>query len=95
MTTAALPRPVVASPWTRLSASVSSACSAGPIGEKNRYAQIMLVLFPLAIFRFWQEKNRWLKLAAGVVMVCILSGVILTVSRGAFLGLVVVLALMG
>lgn len=68
--------------------------SAGPIGEKNRYAQMMLVLFPLAIFRFWQEKNKWLKLAAVVAMVCILGGVILSVSRGAFLGLVVVLVLL-
>ncbi len=37
---------------------------AGPIGEKNRYAQIMLMLVPLALFQGWSERRRILKLAA-------------------------------
>ena len=37
---------------------------AGPIGEKNRYAQIMLMLVPLAVLQFSAERSRWLKVAA-------------------------------
>lgn len=39
---------------------------AGPIGEKNRYAQVLLAVFPLALFRIWGEKSLWLKALAGV-----------------------------
>ena len=37
---------------------------AGPIGEKNRYAQIMLMLVPLALFQAWSERSRILRIAA-------------------------------
>ena len=30
---------------------------AGPLGEQNRYAQIMLMLVPLGLFRFWGERS--------------------------------------
>jgi O-antigen ligase len=62
---------------------------AGPIGEKNRYAQIMLVLLPLAIWLVRTEKRRFLRLA-GTGMGCLtLAGALLTFSRGAFVALVI------
>ena len=55
----------------------------GPIGDANFYAQIMVVLLPIAILRFWAERKgrmRWLGLAAAVP---ILGAIVLTFSRGA------------
>jgi putative inorganic carbon (HCO3(-)) transporter len=56
---------------------------AGPIGEKNRYAQVLLVLLPLALSRVRAERGRGLRLLAGGCGVLILCGVVLTFSRGA------------
>ena len=67
---------------------------AGPIGEQNRYAQILLVLLPLA-FVFARWSRGW---AARLVTWCtfstILGGIILTFSRGACVALVAMLAAM-
>jgi hypothetical protein len=67
---------------------------AGPIGEKNRYAQILVVLLPLGLFRMWGERNRVLRLAAGAATAFIAFGAVLTFSRGAALGFAVTVALM-
>lgn len=64
---------------------------AGPIGEKNRYAQILLVLLPLAAFRVRAEQRPRLRLLAGACTVLILAGMVLTFSRGAAVALVVML----
>lgn len=56
---------------------------AGPIGSKNRYAQIMVVLLPLAMFRFLGESSLKLRLLAGTSCIPILCGGLLTFSRGA------------
>jgi hypothetical protein len=56
---------------------------AGPIGSKNRYAQIMVVLLPLAFFRIRGESSRFLRVLAVVSMIPILAGIMLTFSRGA------------
>jgi len=61
---------------------------AGPIGEKNRYAQVMLVLFPLALFRFWGEKSRILRTLALVAAGLCMCGVLLSFSRGAAVSMV-------
>jgi O-antigen ligase/polysaccharide polymerase Wzy-like membrane protein len=61
---------------------------AGPIGEKNRYAQILLVLVPLAVSRVRAERELWLRLLAAACAGLILSGVLLTFSRGAAVALV-------
>ncbi|MBC8353572.1 MAG: O-antigen ligase family protein [Planctomycetes bacterium] len=56
--------------------------AAGPLAVKNRYAQIMLMLFPLGLFLFGGERTallRWLALAATVL---IMVGWALTFSRG-------------
>jgi putative inorganic carbon (hco3(-)) transporter len=67
---------------------------AGPIGEKNRYAQILLVLLPLALSRVRAERSGGLRLAAIACAGLILCGVLLTFSRGAAVALgVVVLAM--
>jgi len=56
---------------------------AGPIGEKNRYAQVLLVLLPLALSRIRAEPDRKLRLLAAGCAGLILSGVVLSFSRGA------------
>ena len=56
---------------------------AGPIGEKNRYAQIMIVLLPLGVFLYRSEKTAWVRRAAAACCAPILAGTLLTYSRGA------------
>jgi putative inorganic carbon (HCO3(-)) transporter len=68
--------------------------AAGPIGEENRYAQIMLVLIPLAVFRFRNERSRFLRLAALGSAVVIIGAIVLTFSRGAFVSLLTLLFVM-
>ncbi len=61
--------------------------AAGPLAVKNRYAQIMLMLFPLGLFQFLGEKTtsrRWLALAATAL---IMAGWALTFSRGSTIAL--------
>lgn len=60
---------------------------AGPIGEQNRYAQMLVVLVPLALFRFWGERRLVLRALAAVCAVLIVSGILLTFSRGAAVAL--------
>jgi putative inorganic carbon (HCO3(-)) transporter len=66
----------------------------GPVGEPNRYAQILLVLLPLAYFKARSEPRRWLRLALFGCGALILAGVLLTYSRGAFVTLVALVALL-
>ena len=67
---------------------------AGNIGEKNRYAQIMLMLVPLGLFMAIGERSRLRRLlalgAAGVTSL----GVALTFSRGAAIGFVLLFGIM-
>ncbi|HEX9654849.1 MAG TPA: O-antigen ligase family protein, partial [bacterium] len=58
--------------------------SGGPVGKPNRYAQVLLVLVPLGLFRTWSEKKPGLKFVAALSTVIILGGVLLTYSRGGF-----------
>ncbi len=67
---------------------------AGPIGEQNRYAQIMLVLLPLAVSCALNERRRALRILALLSCIPILAGVLLTFSRGAFLSVLLMLAFM-
>jgi putative inorganic carbon (hco3(-)) transporter len=60
---------------------------AGPIGETNRYAQILLVLLPLAVWAARVERRPALRFGALGAAVLILSGIILTLSRGAAVAL--------
>jgi putative inorganic carbon (hco3(-)) transporter len=66
----------------------------GPIGEQNRYAQIMLVVLPLALFGLRIDGQGWRRVAVMSAALIILGGVFLTFSRGAAValaGLLVVL----
>lgn len=63
--------------------TVASERLAGPIGEKNRYAQIMLILVPLALFAFLGAKTGRGRLLAAAAALLILAGMLLTFSRGA------------
>jgi hypothetical protein len=81
-----------------LQGSVEQARLSGPIGEKNRYAQIMLMLVPIGLFYAWGEKSKWLKVFALTAGVLSLVGAALAFSRGAaiaFVLIVVVMAVMG
>jgi len=68
--------------------------SAGPIGEPNRYAQVLVVLLPLAALRFRRERSRalrWFALACGAF---IFGGMVLTFSRGAMFTAVIIFGLL-
>jgi hypothetical protein len=67
---------------------------AGPVGEKNRYAQVMVVLLPLALFRVWGERSQRLRIFAAASCIVIFAGVLLTFSRGAGVTIVMLLLLL-
>ena len=66
----------------------------GPIGDPNFFAQIMVVLLPIAINRAWSEKNILLKGFAGWIFLATLLTVIYTYSRGSFLAMIVAFIIM-
>jgi O-antigen ligase len=67
---------------------------AGPIGEQNRFAQVLLVLIPLAIMRVRAEERPSLKLLAAGMGALITAGLLLSFSRSAFVALVILVAVM-
>jgi O-antigen ligase len=67
---------------------------AGQIGEKNRYAQVMLMLVPLGFFRVFGERKLGLRILAGACTALIGIGAALAFSRGAAVGFVLMLAIM-
>jgi O-antigen ligase len=80
---------------TTLTGDVLQPRMAGSIGETNRFAQTMLMLVPLGIFRMVGERSTALRVSAGVMTLLIALGVILSFSRGAAVGLaVLVIALL-
>lgn len=56
---------------------------AGPIGDPNYYAQILLVIVPLSINRFANEKHWLLKMLAGWALIVCSLAIVYTYSRGA------------
>lgn len=67
---------------------------AGPIGEQNRYAQIMLMLVPLGLMIGWAEPRRRLRAFAFGAAFLSLMGAVLTFSRGAIVGFAIVIVVM-
>jgi putative inorganic carbon (hco3(-)) transporter len=65
---------------------------AGPIGEKNRYGQVMLALVPLAIVAIRRAPSLALKAVLAILLLLISAGVVLTFSRGAAVGAVALIA---
>ncbi len=66
----------------------------GPIGDANRYAQILGVLLPLGVFRLFSERSRAGWLFAALTSGLILVGVALSFSRGAAVALIGLFGLM-
>jgi len=67
---------------------------AGQIGDPNFYGQITLVLVPLALDRFFNEKRAFPRFIAGWATIVTIFAIIFTFSRGAFIGLVLIIAAM-
>lgn len=67
---------------------------AGPMGQQNRYAQVMLMLIPLGLFQFWGEKSAVLRVLALLATALIAVGIALTFSRGAAVGFALMIILM-
>ena len=68
----------------------------GPLGSENRYAQILAVVFPLALMRAFRDPRRSRRLAGGAASILIAGGIFLTFSRGAAVavGLTIVLTVL-
>jgi len=66
----------------------------GPIRDGNFFAQMMVVLIPIAIERMLHERKLFLKLLAGLAGVLSTLTVIFTFSRGGFLAVIVALAIL-
>jgi O-antigen ligase len=80
---------------TTLAGDVLQPRMAGPIGETNRFAQTMLMLVPLGLYRMIGERSMSLRVIAGLMTLAITLGVVLSFSRGGAVGLAaLVLALM-
>ena len=62
----------------------------GPIGDPNFFAQILVVIVPIALERFLHERNLFVRLLAlWSALVCV-AATMFTYSRGGFLSLVIV-----
>jgi len=67
---------------------------AGSVGEKNRYAQNMLMLVPLGLFQLWIYRSIWMRMLALVLTGLIIVGGVLAFSRGAAVGFVLMILIM-
>ena len=65
----------------------------GPIGDPNFYAQIMIVLIPIALERMMHERKLTLKLLAGLAGGLCLLTVVFTFSRGGFVAAAIALGI--
>lgn len=66
---------------------------AGPLSDPNFYAQILVVLVPVALFRAWDEPSPRLKALAAYALLVITLAIVFTYSRGGALAWALVLAL--
>lgn len=66
----------------------------GPYDNPNAYAQVLVVLIPLALDRFWQERRLALRLVAGLAFLVSVFTVFQTYSRGGFLSMVFALGVL-
>ena len=66
----------------------------GPIGDKNRYAQLLLVAVPLGLFLYWSARSTLARLGGLLAAVITSLAVFFTLSRGAALGFLVLLVVM-
>jgi len=61
----------------------------GPVDEPNRYAQLMIVLLPLALVPIRHATTRSARVTGTAVALLVLAGVVLSYSRGAAVALAV------
>lgn len=66
----------------------------GPLGQKNRYAQIMLMVAPLGLACAWGESSLTRRMLGWAATALILIGVALTFSRGAAVAFFILMAVM-
>ena len=72
--------------------------AAGPVGGPNRFAQILIVVAPLAFFRARDTRSRFGRLLGLVCLLLILAGIAITYSRGGIItvaGLIVLMIFLG
>jgi len=67
--------------------------TSGPVNAPNMWGQILVSVIPLVVYRFLDERSRLIKFLAVGIGSVILFGILNTYSRGAYLGLFVVVAL--
>lgn len=79
---------------TGLQGDVRQSRLTGPIGEQNRYSQVMLLLVPLGWFLIHAKRKLSLRLLAGALTVVALAGMILSFSRGGAVAFVIVVLAM-
>lgn len=65
---------------------------AGPLGDPNFFAQILVLVVPVALLLAWKERTRWLRGAALVAALAATATTVFTYSRGGALALGVVWA---
>jgi O-antigen ligase len=66
---------------------------AGPLGDPNFFAQILILLVPIGLFLAWGERQRLGKILALTLTAVVSAGTVLTYSRSAALVLAAVLGL--
>jgi O-antigen ligase len=75
----------------RIYGSVDDPRICGPLSDPNFYAQILIMLFPVALYRLWDETSIRLKALAGYTSAMILLALVFTYSRGGAVALMFVL----
>ncbi len=79
---------------TDLQGEVRQRRLSGPIGSQNRLAQVLLMLVPLGMFRFWGERSGPLRAMALFATALVALGLMLTFSRGAAVAFMLMVAVM-
>ncbi len=77
-------------PVHQITSGFDSTRVTGPLDDPNFYAQILLMVFPLALYRFLEERHLTLRVLGGVAAALIAAAAIFTYSRGALFSLAVV-----
>jgi O-antigen ligase len=67
---------------------------AGPLGDPNYYAQILVAVVPIALLGAWRERDPRLRLASAAAAALCCTAIAYTYSRGAAVALVAVLPAM-
>lgn len=77
-------------PVHQITSGFDSTRVTGPLDDPNFYAQILLMVFPLAVYRFLEERFLVLRVMGGVAAALIAAAAIFTYSRGALISLAVI-----